>query len=267
MEKKRDFALGVTRIVVWLCIWELLNLAVGSKIPFAGSVDTAIVLWENLFEREFYQAVWTTFSGISVGFFVAMVIGTVLGYLSFFNKHLDFFLTPVMDFFRYIPMITFTLLAIMWTSSSALAFEVGMFLSLPVIYKNTLIGLRNTNQHYLQRVMEIKMKPLKKLIYLHQPVAMPEYITGCHRALNMCWKSGIIAQMLGHTKHSIGSKLYEASDAKDVAAIFAWTLVIVLLSIAFEQIVIRILSIDKFNAGRVDIQAVFENLEDEEIDL
>jgi NitT/TauT family transport system permease protein len=111
------------------------------------------------------------------------------------------------------------------------------------------------------------MQPVKKFIYMYQPVRMPEYIPGCHRALNMCWKSGIIAQLLGNTRHSIGSMLYVARDNGDVAAIFAWTIVIVGLSIAFEQIVIRMLTIDRFNAGRVNVEEVFEDLEDEEISL
>ena len=165
-------------------------------------------------------------------------------------------------------MISFTLIAIIWWNSSALAFEVSIFLSLPVIYKNTLIGLKNSNQHYLKRVREIKMPLIKKMIYLYQPVKMPEYIPGCHRALNMCWKSGIIAQLLGNTRHSIGSMLVEARDSADMAGIFAWTMVIVGLSIAFEWLVISLLSTDRYNAGRVRSKDVFDMLgEREDVNL
>lgn len=267
MKKKSNLLFEVLRVVVWLAVWQAVAAVVGEQIPFAGPVQTLMVLWEKVFQKEFYVAVWTTFSGISLGFFVAIVVGTFLGYMAYFHKSVDFFLSPVVGFCRYIPMITFTLLAIFWTNSSALAFEVSLFLSFPVIYKHTMTGLRNSSQHYLKRVRQIRMNPVKKMIYIYQPVAMPEYLAGCHRALNMCWKSGIIAQLLGNTRHSIGSMLYMAQAQEDVASIFAWTIVIVGLSMAFEQIVIRLLSMDRFNAGRVDIDEVFENLEDEEISL
>ncbi|MCM1466951.1 MAG: ABC transporter permease subunit [Alistipes sp.] len=258
---------AVLRFALWLIVWEIFSNLVKDKIPFAGPVMTVAALAEAAVHKEFYVAVWTTFSGIALGFFVAMVIGTLLGYLAYFHEKVDYMITPVIGFFRYIPMITFTILAIMWSKASALAFEVSIFLSMPVIYRHTLTGLKNSDQHYLNRVRAIKMPPVKKFIYLYQPVKMAEYIPGCHRALNMCWKSGIIAQFLGNSVNSIGSMLYQAQTDADVAGIFAWTIVIVGLSVAFEQIVIRLLSTDRYNAGRVNVEDVFEELESEEISL
>lgn len=252
------------RLVVWLLVWGILNQILRRFVPFAGPIETLSVLWNKMQEKTFYMAVWTTFSGIAAGFTGALVLGTLLGFASYYNDLFDFLVSPVIGFFRYIPMISFTLVAIIWWNSSALAFEVSIFLSLPVIYKNTLTGLKNCDQHYLKRVREIKMPPLKKLIYLYQPVKMPEYIPGCHRALNMCWKSGIIAQLLGNTRHSIGSMLVVARDNADMEGIFAWTIVIVGLSVAFEWIVIRLLSTDRFNAGRVRAQDIFDSLEEKE---
>lgn len=250
-----------------MAVWEIISYLVQDKIPFAGPAETFLALLDRALHKEFYVAVWTTFSGIALGFFAAMIIGTLLGYMAYFYKRVDYIFTPVIGFFRYIPMITFTILAIMWSKPSALAFEVSIFLSMPVIYRHTLTGLKNSDQHYLTRVRGIKMPPVKKFIYLYQPVKMPEYIPGCHRALNMCWKSGIIAQFLGNSVNSIGSMLYQAQNDTDAAGIFAWTIVIVALSMAFEQMVIRLLSTDKFNAGRVNVADVFEGLEDEEISL
>lgn len=258
------FFYQLLRILAWLLIWEILSQIFKRFVPFAGPVETLYVLWSRMHQKSFYVAVWTTFSGIAAGFAGALIIGTLLGYAAYFNDLLDFVLSPLIGFFRYIPMISFTLVAIIWWNSSALAFEVSIFLSLPVIYKNTLTGLKNCDQHYLKRVREIKMQPVKKLIYIYQPVKMPEYIPGCHRALNMCWKSGIIAQLLGNTRHSIGSMLVVARDNADMEGIFAWTIVIVALSVAFEWVVIRLLSTDRFNAGRVRYQDVFAQLEKSE---
>lgn len=264
---KKRFIYELIRIGIWLAVWQVLYLIARRFIAFAGPLETAYVMWRNLHDVNFYIAVWTTFSEIAAGFAGALVLGTLFGYAAYFYELLDFILSPVIGFFRYIPMISFTLLAILWSNSAILAFEVSIFLSLPVIYKNTLTGLKNSDQHYLKRVRQIKMPIFKKLIYIYQPVKMPEYIPGCHRALNMCWKSGIIAQLLGNTLNSIGSMLYMARDEGDIAGIFAWTIVIVGLSFGFEQIVIRLLSTDRFNAGRVQMKDVFESLEKEEISL
>jgi NitT/TauT family transport system permease protein len=264
---KNKWLIKVLRFMIWMAVWQLISLLVRDMIPFAGPCETIITLVQQMLHLDFYIAVWTTFSGIALGFITSLVLGTLLGYAAYFNEKVNFWLTPVIDFFRYIPMITFTILAIMWTKSSALAFEVGIFLSFPVIYKHTLTGLKKSDQHYLERARSIKMPLFKKMIFLYQPVAMPDYLSGCHRASNMCWKSGIIAQFLGMTKQSIGSMLYVARDNADVASVFAWTIVTVALSIAFERIVIRLLSTDHLNAGRVDIQKIFEEINNDEVSL
>lgn len=264
---KNMWLIHVLRITIWMAVWQIIDVILKEYIPFAGPLETIVSLVKSMFHSEFYVAVWTTFSGIALGFLVALIFGTLLGYAAYFYESVNFWFTPVIDFFRYIPMITFTILAIMWTRSSALAFEVGIFLAFPVIYKHTLNGLKKSDQHYLERARSIKMPFIKKIIFLYQPVAMPDYLSGCHRASNMCWKSGIIAQFLGMTNHSIGSMLYVARDDKDVATIFAWTIVTVCCSILFEQIVIRMLSTDHFNAGRVDINKIFEEINNDEISL
>lgn len=246
MEKNKKFIRHIGRAAAWLIIWEILNILLSDKIIFAGPAETFVALWHNLARLEFYIAVWTTFFGIAAGFGVSIIACTVIASAAYKNELVDFFVTPVIDFCRYIPTITFTLAAILWSDSSVLAFEVSVFLSVPVIYKHFLAGLRS--------------KAYKK-------GDKSEFVTGCHRALNMCWKSGIVAQIIGNTRHSIGSMLYIARDEKDMAQIFAWTIVIVLLSVAFEHVVLRIMSFNLLSSGTMQIDDVYEHLEDEDISL
>lgn len=266
-EKKKKWEIWVLRPVAWFIIWEIAELIIGKKVPFAGPFDTAVQLYKDILDITFWRAIGNTFMGISFGFVTALVLGTVLAYVAYYHKTFDGIFTPIMDFFRYIPMITFTLLAILWSSSSALAWEVCLFLSIPTIYKNTLLGLNHSNRHTLMRIAQMDMPVMKKLNVMFNPAAMPDYIAGCHRALNMCWKSGIIAQFLGDTKHSIGSSLFVAKETGNVAQIFSWTIVIVLLSVLFEKVVIRILSMAALNPKYASYDKVQEVLEEEDIQL
>lgn len=77
---------AVLRFLLWMAVWEFISSLVKDKIPFAGPVTTVAALIDNALRKEFYIAVWTTFSGIALGFFAAMVIGTMLGYLHIFIK-------------------------------------------------------------------------------------------------------------------------------------------------------------------------------------
>ena len=267
IKEKDSIWIKLLRIVFWLVIWQLIMVLVSGKICFAGPYETAKRLLELLKTKDFYLAVFFTFTGIAGGYGVGMIVGTVLGYNAHFHPKFDYYVTPVIDFFRYIPMVTVTLVALLWAELGIIAFEVSVFLSLPVIYKHTVDGLKKANQHYLKRARQLKFNPIRKLVYIYQPLKVPGYVPGCHKAMNMCWKSGILAQLITDKGVSIGTMLAAARDERDIAAIFAFTIVIVCCSISFEKIVFGVMSLDILNAGKIDVAQFFKDIDNDDIML
>ena len=81
-----------------------------------------------------------------------------------------------------------------------------------------------------------------KVRYLYVPAALPSFTAACRVGLGLCWKSGVAAEVIGITRGSIGEKLYDAKLLFDTAELLAWTVVIVLLSLAFEKLFLRALA-------------------------
>ncbi len=50
----------------------------------------------------------------------------------------------------------------------------------------------------------------------------------------MSWKSGIMAEVIGTPKPSIGREMYAAKTYLETSKLFAWTIVVVVLSVVFE---------------------------------
>ena len=57
----------------------------------------------------------------------------------------------------------------------------------------------------------------------------------------MSWKSGIAAEVIGIPSQTIGENLYMAKIYLSTADLFAWTIVIILVSALFEKIFLRLL--------------------------
>jgi NitT/TauT family transport system permease protein len=70
---------------------------------------------------------------------------------------------------------------------------------------------------------------------------MPYFYSGCEIGLGLCWKSGIAAEVIGIPKGSIGERLQQAKVYLDTPDLFAWTVVIVLLSFIFERLILTLL--------------------------
>ena len=59
----------------------------------------------------------------------------------------------------------------------------------------------------------------------------------CRLACGLCWKSGVAAEVIGLPSGSIGERLYDAKIYLNTGEVLAWTLVIVLISLACEKLI------------------------------
>ena len=76
-----------------------------------------------------------------------------------------------------------------------------------------------------------------QFFYIYRPALKPFLLSAFQLSLGMCWKSGVAAEVIGTPSHSIGGALYLAKIYLDTADLFAWTAVIVVLSVFFEKII------------------------------
>ena len=82
---------------------------------------------------------------------------------------------------------------------------------------------------------------LRKMRYIYLPAVMSYFTAACSASLGLCWKAGIAAEVIGLPINSIGEKLYEAKLYLMTKELFAWTIVIVFISIVFEKFIMAII--------------------------
>ena len=85
------------------------------------------------------------------------------------------------------------------------------------------------------------VKWYKKFKYIYIPEIMPFFISACSVGIGFCLKSGIAAEVIGIPTGSIGEKMYIAKLWLNTNELFAWTLVIIIISIMFEKLFVRLI--------------------------
>ena len=83
----------------------------------------------------------------------------------------------------------------------------------------------------------------KKFCYIYWPALFPYVSAGAKTAFAMAWKSGVAAEVIGVPASSIGEKLYLAKIYLSTAELFAWTLVLILVSKLLESVFLRIFAL------------------------
>lgn len=219
----------------WLILWQLASMAVGNAILLVGPAEVIQALLSQIFTVDFWLTVASSFGRILFGFLAAFFLGLALGAAAWRFPFAGELLEPFMGSIRSVPVASFVILALIWIGSGYLAVFIAFLVVLPIIYVNTAAGLSSADCRLLEMAQVFRVPALKRIRFIYLPALAPYLKSGCRTALGMSWKSGIAAEVIGLPSHSIGEQLYYSKLYLDTAGLFAWTLVIILVSALFER--------------------------------
>ena len=228
-------------ILFWLAVWQLAGLVIRNDIIFASPADVARSFAALLPDPGFWISIGWSFGKILAGFFLAFLSGVLLGSLAFRFRFLKELLEPVITLAKSIPVASFVILALIWIGSANLSVFISFLVVLPMIYVNTIAGLESTDEKLVEMARVFSLPLPRRIRFLYIPALTPYLVSSCRIALGMSWKSGIAAEVIGVPAHTIGERLYMAKIYLATSDVFAWTIVIILISSLFERLFLRLL--------------------------
>lgn len=229
-------------LVFWLAIWQVAAVAINQDIVLTSPIQTIQTLFSLVQQHEFWVSVGLSLLRIFTGGALAFTVGSLLAFLSFKYKLIKILFEPLISTIKSIPVASFVILLLIWVRTPYLSISISFLMALPIIYIAVLEGLLSTDQQLIEmaNVYQIYRWRRIKAIYLSQ--LMPSLKTATSLAMGFCWKSGIAAEVIGLPAFSIGEHLYNAKVYLDTPALFAWTLVVIVMSALGEKIVMRLVS-------------------------
>lgn len=240
---KLRFLIKAGIILFWLGLWQALAGAVDNSIIFVGPADVLFSLSLQLADPDFWKTIVLSSFRICIGFLSAFACGILTGCLSFRFPFLDELLAPVLLLAKSIPVASFVILALIWTGSENLSVFIAFTIVLPMIYTATLSGLKSADEKLLEMAFVFRLSFFRKVKAVYLPAMLPYLTAGVRSALGMSFKSGVAAEVIGVPEYSIGEQLYMSKIYLDTAGLFAWTLVIIVITFLLERFFLFLLSI------------------------
>ena len=136
---------------------------------------------------------------------------------------------------KTVPVASFVILALIWTGSKNLSVFISFLVVYPMIHVNTKAGLISADRELLEMAEVFHVPFIRRAFYIYRTALYPYLKSACRTALGMGFKSGIAAEVIGVPDGSIGEGLYLAKIYLSTAELFAWTVVIILVSSLFEK--------------------------------
>jgi len=226
---------------VAIVLWQMAALALGRSLLLVSPLDVVIRLARLSSTGSFWASVAFSFFRICLGFLAALSAGMVLAFLAARVKTIEIMLWPYMAAVKATPVASFIILCLIWIGSGGLSVFISFLMVLPIIYTNVLQGLHSFDPKMEEMATLFGVTPLRRLYYFHIPQIRPFLLSACGVAIGLSWKAGIAAEVIGIPSGSIGERLYEAKIYFSSADLFAWTAVVVLLSIGFEKMFVALM--------------------------
>lgn len=233
-------------IVLWLIVWETVDRLVDNRLILAGPIRVAEALGEQIVKPDFWLICGASTARIAAGFLLSFAAGLLLALAAYRVRLVRDVFDPIISLLRTIPVISFIIMLLIWVGSQALTVYLAFLIVLPLIYTNTLTGFENVDRQMLEMARVFKLSKWRTFMYIYRPAFMPFLISSSKISLGMSWKSGIMAEVIAAPKPSIGKEMSQARTYLDTPDLFAWTVVVMVLSLVFEKVFMELLK----RAGR-----------------
>jgi len=233
--KVKNLIYTVLAVLFWLAVWQLASSLIGQRLLLVSPVTAILTLARLLLTSAFYGRVAFTFGRILLGFILALAVGASLALLSYISAAVERLFAPVMAAIRATPVASFVILMLIFVGSGSLSVYTSFLMVMPVLYENVLAGLHAADPKLLEMAKVYRLPFRKRLTAILIPSAFPYLLSACASGLGICWKAGVAAEVIGQSANSVGDALYRAKLFFATDELFAWTLAIILLSLAFEK--------------------------------
>ncbi len=225
-------------ITFWVLVWILVASRVGSDFLFPSPKTVLEQLSVLLQTKEFWLITLTSLLRVLWGILISLIIGTCLAYLTWTSKLLDLVISPALSAVKSTPVASFIILALLWLDRSILPVFITALIVIPIVWANVSQGIGSVDNRLIEVTRIYRFSLPKKLSHLYIPSVAPYFMAACKSSLGMAWKAGIAAEVLSTPEYSIGKELYYSKTYLETSTLFAWTLVIILLSLIIEKLLV-----------------------------
>lgn len=233
-EKRKKWIKCLLPAMFWLGVWTLCAAGVGKELLLPSPAAAFHALLELMGTEKFWRSVLMSLGRVTLGFLLGAGLGTLLGIVTAASGWCELLLSPALRAVRTVPVVSFILLLFFWLPTEQVPVAVSALMVLPVVWRSASQGIAAADPQLLELAGAYRLSLWRRVTHVYLPAALPALAAGWETALGLSWKSGVAAEVLCQPKWAAGTGLQTAKAYLDAPGLFAWTAVIVTMSLAAE---------------------------------
>ncbi|GFN33492.1 ABC transporter permease [Paenibacillus xylaniclasticus] len=218
----KDFAAGAIIPIVLLAAWQVASYAGWLSPMFMPSPLAILSSFITLAtEGQLLHHLLVSIKRAGLGFLIGGAAGLLFGFVTGLLRKAQYLLDPSIQVLRLVPHLAIAPLIILWfgfgETSKIVIIVSGSFFPL---YINTFLGIRNVENKLFEVARVLGFSPLKRLLRLVLPAALPDILIGVRLSLAVSWIGLVVAELIGSTS-GVGFLINEAKQNSETTVIFA----------------------------------------------
>ena len=226
--------------VFYLFIWAALARLVNQTLLLPSPAAVLGRLLTLLPQAAFWRTLLATLLRTAQAYLLGIAAAIALAALCARSRAARLLLSPLLSAVRATPVTSFIVLALVWLSNARVPMLTGFLMTLPIVFSALDQALRAVDPQLLEMARVFHIGRMGTLRHVIVPSVLPAFVESALAAVGLCWKAVVAAEVIGVPKLAVGIRLYEAKIYLETDSLLAWTLTIVLLSVALEALLRRL---------------------------
>ena len=235
MNKAKKVLVVSISVIAWLLIWELGASVVNNVVFFSGVAETFKALASLVVTSSFWKTVFFSMMRIAFGFVLGVVIGVLLAFICAKSDILCTFFSLGISVIKATPVASIIMILWIFIGGAGVASAIALFMVAPIIWQNLMDGFKALDKRLIEVTNVFEISGIKRFKLLVFPTLIRYFVPAVLTSVGLAWKSGIAAEIITVAKNSIGYEIKTNKDYFNSDYMLAWTLVVVIISVIFEN--------------------------------
>lgn len=235
--RAKYIGIAISSFVVVLVVWSIITgLGLVKEMFLPSPLAVLDVLVKTTENGQLSGDMSVSIYRVMVGYLLASVVALPLGILAGSDPRFEAAIEPFVDFIRYMPVVAFVPLTILWVGTDDT--QKFLIIWLGTFFQEVLMvadAVRQVPRSYQNLGATLGMSRFQILVRIVLPSAMPRIWDTLRICLGWAWTWLVVAELVAATS-GMGYRITQAQRFLATDTIIAYVIVLGVLGLVFDQI-------------------------------
>ncbi|MBZ2175281.1 ABC transporter permease subunit [Schnuerera sp. xch1] len=233
----KDKKLSILSKLIIIGMWILLSKIIDNEVIFPTIKSTFISLIDIVKNSDFLNIIISSLLRSLIGFLISLFLAIITGILSSVSKIIYNLMMPILNFLSSVPTMAIIILALIWLDSEYAPMFIGFIMVFPILYETVLKGILSVNSKIITMAQLYNVGKITVIKDIYIPSILLNLSLVFTSSLGINLKMVIAGEALSQPRFAIGSSLQLQKMYLNTSGVFAWIIIILLISKIFKFIV------------------------------